>query len=185
VPGVAESLPFPDGAFDAVASRFALMFFADRRRALREALRVLRPGGRLSVGVWDSLESMSAYAAEVDLLEREAGRAAADAQHAPFTLGDRNELSALLAEAGVDWARVEAREGTARFPNVRTMLEADLRGWLPVMGVELTEDAIGRVLRGAERALAPHVTTDGRVEFRLSALIATGRKPEPAARRPD
>src|SRR5919108_5331348 len=34
--GLAESLPFPDQSFDAVVSQFGLMFFTDRRQALRE-----------------------------------------------------------------------------------------------------------------------------------------------------
>src|SRR5512134_2443995 len=67
--GVAELLPFADRAFDAVVSQFGLMFFTDRHRALREMLRVLTPGGRLAVAVWDSLASNPAYAAEVALLE--------------------------------------------------------------------------------------------------------------------
>lgn len=58
--GVAESLPFPDRSFEAVASQFALMFFADRRQALREMLRVLTPGGRLAIAVWDSLDNILA-----------------------------------------------------------------------------------------------------------------------------
>ena len=70
--GAAESLPFYDGSFDAVVSQFGLMFFMDRRQALREMLRVLAPGGRLVVAVWDSLETMPAYAAEVALLEQTA-----------------------------------------------------------------------------------------------------------------
>ena len=36
--GRAEALPFPDGSFDLVLCQFALMFFADRRQALRETL---------------------------------------------------------------------------------------------------------------------------------------------------
>ena len=48
----AESLPFPDGAFDRVVSRFGFMFFDDLPRALAEVRRVLRPDGRLAVMVW-------------------------------------------------------------------------------------------------------------------------------------
>lgn len=82
--GIAESLPFPDESFDAVVSQFGLMFFSDRRKALAEALRVLVPSGRLAVAVWDSLDNITAYAAEVALLERFAGQPAADALRAPF-----------------------------------------------------------------------------------------------------
>ena len=35
--GVAESLPFPDASCDAVVSQFGLMFFTDRRQALRQS----------------------------------------------------------------------------------------------------------------------------------------------------
>src|SRR5262245_46335583 len=95
--GVAESLPFPDQYFDAVVSQFGLMFFTDRRQALREMLRVLAPGGRLAVAVWDSLGNIPAFACVVALLEQTAGRQAADALRAPFALGDRQELGALFS----------------------------------------------------------------------------------------
>jgi 2-polyprenyl-6-hydroxyphenyl methylase/3-demethylubiquinone-9 3-methyltransferase len=41
----AESLPFPDSAFDAVTSCFGAMFAPDHRRVAGELLRVCRPGG--------------------------------------------------------------------------------------------------------------------------------------------
>jgi ubiquinone/menaquinone biosynthesis C-methylase UbiE len=58
--GRAESLPFADGAFAAVVSQFGLMFFEDRVAALKEMWRVLRPGRRLAVAVWDSLSAAPA-----------------------------------------------------------------------------------------------------------------------------
>jgi SAM-dependent methyltransferase len=174
--GVAESLPFPDGSFDAVVSQFGLMFFSDRRRALGEALRVLTPEGRLAVAVWDALERMPAYADEIELLERVAGRAAADALRAPFVLGDRDELVALFADAGVASVEVATHEGTARFPSLRVLVEADLRGWLPLMGVVLAEAEIAHILEEAERVLGKYVGTDGTVSFATSAHIVTGTR---------
>jgi SAM-dependent methyltransferase len=174
--GVAESLPFPDRSFDAVVSQFALMFFTDRRRALREMLRVLAPGGRLSIAVWDSLDRSPAYAIEVALLEELAGRRAADAIRAPFALGNQEDLAALLSEAGVPSAEITTEHGTARFPSIRTMVEADLRGWLPLVGVDLTEDQISRTLQKAEHVLGSYAGVDGRVTFPLSALLVTATK---------
>jgi len=174
--GAAESLPFPDGSFDVVVSQFGLMFFADRHRALCETNRVLVPGGRLVVAVFDDLDSMPAYAAEVALLDRMAGPQAAGALRAPFVLGDRNELAALLSQAGFVSVEIATHAGIARFPTVRAMVEADLRGWLPVMGVMLTEEQIGHILDGAEQALSSYTTAQGKAEFPLSAHLVTAAK---------
>lgn len=52
----ALALPLPDAAFDAVCCQFGAMFFPDRVRGFAEARRVLRPGGRLHLSVWDRIE---------------------------------------------------------------------------------------------------------------------------------
>ena len=51
----AQALPFPEGRFDAVVCQFGFMFLPDRVAGLREARRVLRPGGQFLFNVWDSL----------------------------------------------------------------------------------------------------------------------------------
>ena len=45
--GDAQHLPFPDASFDTVVATLALCTIPDDRRAVIEAARVLRPGGRL------------------------------------------------------------------------------------------------------------------------------------------
>ncbi|HQV15261.1 MAG TPA: class I SAM-dependent methyltransferase, partial [Denitromonas sp.] len=163
--GAAESLPYADQSFDAVVSQFGLMFFADRRQALCEMLRVLVPGGRLAVAVWDSIENSPAYPDEVALLQRIAGQRAADALRAPFILGDRTALAALFESAGLPSVAITTLKGRARFPSIKAMVEADLRGWLPVMGVELAEDQIQHILAEAQSALGRYVTAKGQLEF--------------------
>jgi SAM-dependent methyltransferase len=174
--GVAESLPYEAGSFDAVVCQFGLMFFQDRAGALREMKRVLTPGGRIAVAVWECLDNSEAYPIEVALLERIAGKRAAEALRAPFVLGDREELTTLFHDAGIDSVAIVTHNGTARFPSIRTMVEADLRGWLPVMGVVLEEEQIECILAEAERALSEYVTPNGEVEFNSPAHIASARK---------
>jgi enediyne biosynthesis protein CalE5 len=53
----ADNLPFPSETFDAVASRFAAMFFPDPPEAIREILRVLKPRRRAAFAVWSFADS--------------------------------------------------------------------------------------------------------------------------------
>jgi len=174
--GTAEHLPFPDSRFDAVISQFGLMFFDDRRLALREVARVLTPGGRMAIAVWDTLDRNPAYAAEVALLERMAGSAAADAVRKPFALGAPDALVDLVRSAGAESVEIRTQPGRARFPSVRAMVEADLRGWLPVMGITLPEDQITSILAEAEQALRSFVGAHGEATFATSAHIVVGSR---------
>ena len=50
--GDAESLPFDDGAFDAVVSTYGVMFASRPEAAAREMARVTRQGGRIAITTW-------------------------------------------------------------------------------------------------------------------------------------
>ncbi len=51
----ALALPFEDRSFDAVVCQFGVMFLPDKVQGYREALRVLKPGGRFLFNVWDKI----------------------------------------------------------------------------------------------------------------------------------
>lgn len=55
----AEALSFPDNHFDHLSCRFGVMLFADPEAGLQQMLRVLKPGGRCAVAVWDTLKGMT------------------------------------------------------------------------------------------------------------------------------
>lgn len=173
--GVAESLPLRDRSVDAVVSQFGMMFFTDCDGSAKEMLRVLRPGGRMAVAVWDALENQPAYALEVMLLDEMAGKEAGDALRAPFVLGDAQQGRAVFEEAGFEDVQVETRMGTGRFPDIRTLVSADLRGWLPVMGVHLQEATIERILKAADRKMA-HFISEGQVVFDCPGHVINGRR---------
>jgi SAM-dependent methyltransferase len=174
--GNAESLPYTDETFDAVVCQFGLMFFTDRPIALREMMRVLMNNGRLALTVWDRLENIPALAVEAEVVERIAGPSAGDDLRAPFILGDRDKLTALLASVGLESASISTQRGKAHFPSVGSLLEADIKGFLPLGGIQLTEDQILKILSEGEQALSPYVTPKGTLEFDASIHIITATK---------
>ncbi len=92
-PGVAEDLPFPDGAFDLVLMVTTICFVDDPARALREAWRVLGPGGSVIVGFVDRESALGRrYAAR-----RDESRFYRDA-----TFFTSREVLGLLGEAGFE-----------------------------------------------------------------------------------
>lgn len=174
--GTAEDLPVEDHSFDRVVSQFVMMFFADPERAVEEMVRALVPGGHFSIAVWDSLENTPAYSREVELLDRMAGEHAANALRAPFVLGSSPSLVDLIEQASGCSVVVSTIVGRGRFPSIRSMVEADLRGWLPVMGVELDEDVILEILAAAEHELSEFILPDGGTDFDSPAHVLTGSK---------
>jgi len=173
--GKAEAMPFPDASFDVVACQFGLMFM-QREHALREMLRVVRQRGKLVAAVWDRLENIPAYAAEVALVEQLAGTQAADALRAPFTLGNRDALEQLFHTSGATRISVRTCKGIGRFPSIRVMVEADLRGWLPVMGVSLAENVISDILDNADSTLRQFANGDRQLVFDVAAHLVIASK---------
>ena len=52
----AEWIDLPTASVDGVICRFGYMLLLDPEAALRETRRVLKPGGRVALAVWDDLE---------------------------------------------------------------------------------------------------------------------------------
>ncbi|MEP7209420.1 MAG: methyltransferase domain-containing protein [Alphaproteobacteria bacterium] len=100
--GDAQSYPLEAGAYDAVFSRFGVMFFADPVAAFRNIRRALRPGGRLAFVCWRSLDEN-----ELDHLPLRAAtpvlpaRLVAETASAGWlSFADKNQLHDLLSGAG-------------------------------------------------------------------------------------
>lgn len=172
--GPAESLPFDDGAFDAVVCQFSLMFFEDREAALAEMWRVLGPGGRLAVAVWDRLENSPGYLELASFLEDHLGAEGGEGLRASFTLGDPKALTGLFAGAGIQDAEVATLPGEADFPSLASFVGAELKGW--TLADSIDDARFEELLAEAKAPFARFIKDDGRVVFPLPAHLVTATK---------
>jgi SAM-dependent methyltransferase len=180
--GRAEAIPAEAGTFDAVVSQFGLMFFEDRAAAIREMWRVLRPGGRLAVAVWDGLDRTPGYADMVTLLQRLFGDRIADELRAPFVLGDVEALRSLFSQAGVMDVDIRTQEGTARFPSIKSWVHTDVKGW--TLADLIDDDQYRLLLQEAEREMRRFVQPDGTVAFSSPAHIVVATRDRQGSVRP-
>ena len=92
-----ESLPFADASFDAVTGVNAFQFAGDPRRALSEAARVLRPGGRVVASLFAEPERSQGTLAHEAMTALIPTERAAD--HAPYALSASGNLEASLVSS--------------------------------------------------------------------------------------
>ncbi len=174
--GLAEDIPFEDGSFDALTCQFGLMFFEDREKAVSEMWRVLRPGGRMAVAVWDTLPHTPGYDAMAGLLAELFGRGIAAALEAPYNLGDPAALLGIFEAAGIADAVIRTRPGLARFPSIEDWVYTDIKGW--TLSEAIDEAQFQALLAAAKGTLARFTDDAGRVEFCAPAHIVTAVKGE-------
>ncbi len=193
----AEWIDLPVASVDAVLCRWGYMLMADPLAALTETRRVLRPGGRVALAVWDALAANPwALAPRLELLERglaqppgpvaEDPREADDALHAaadaapagytpgPFGLGDPERLRGLLEQAGFTDVVVEAIDVAQRHPSFESFWETmlDLSRELHDLVLARPEEEIEAIGASLAARLTPYTAPDGALEVPGRSLVA-------------
>jgi len=108
--GDAASYDFPPRTYDAVISRFGVMFFADPVAGFRNLCEATRPGGRLIVTVWSNLYATGFFGIPYTVATTTLHRLGVEYQGFPpdgilFSLGRAETVREVLNAAG--WAGVE------------------------------------------------------------------------------
>jgi len=99
--GDAEQLAFDDSEFDAVVLNFGMLHLARPERALEEAGRVLRPGGRIAFTVWDTPDKAVGFGIVIGAIQKYGDLNVPIPAGPPFfRFSDPAESKRVLNEAG-------------------------------------------------------------------------------------
>lgn len=121
----ALQLPLPDAVFDAVLCLQGLQFMGDAGRALKEVMRVLRPGGRLVATAWGPLETMPGHAAAYAALDAHGIDTASPRRG--FEL-QPDALRGLAQAAGFDAVEVSIHDDDAVFVSATAFVDGVTQG---------------------------------------------------------
>ncbi len=126
--GDAEALPYADRSFDAVVSNFGIHHIANSDRAMAEARRVLRPGGRFAITTWAAPTENVAWRLLLDAIGAHGDLHAARAPPSGGNLQTPQAALRLFEAAGFSECRAEAVRREWLLSQPRDLLTALARG---------------------------------------------------------
>jgi SAM-dependent methyltransferase len=171
-----------DGHFDAVISRHGLMFAEDPVRAVREATRVLCPGGGFAAMTWGPRRMNPWLGLVLDAVGEQFGVPFPPPNiRGPFSLDDAALLASVLEEGGLADVHVQALETPMHAASVQAWWERvpQLAGPLATALAAMEPDVREQIAQRAMNAGAQASRRDGdQIVFSGSVLIASGRAPQ-------
>ena len=176
----AESLPFPDESYDALTCRFGIMFFPDLPKALRECLRVLKPGGRAVFVAWGKREQPFFTTTAGIVLKHVPVPPPPPDPDGPslFMFGERDRLRHALAAAGFGNVHEEDRIIPGRWTSSAeeyweqfTEVAAPFRPMLDQLTPEKMAQAKSEILTGLKK-----FWTGKELNMPLEIVIGTGTR---------
>ncbi len=157
--GVAESLPFPDASFDAVLTRYSAHHWRDLDAGLREAARVLRPGG--VAGFADSISPgtplLDTFYQAIELLR------------------DRSHVRSYAAP---EWQAALARAGFTVRATARHRVRLVFATWVERMATPKVQvEAIRALQAGVSESVTRYFATEPDGSFEIDVAVFEAERP--------
>ncbi|MBT2499459.1 methyltransferase domain-containing protein [Agromyces sp. ISL-38] len=156
-----SALPWPDGTFDVVTAVNALQFADDMVAALREATRVLQPGGRIGIANW-----AEAGLNDLDTIEDAVADAAGEKRVPGGDYRRAGGLQSLFARAGLEVTATGLVETLWRARDEDTLVRGVLLGDAP--------ERVAAVRNVVIEAAHPFRTAEGGYLLRNAFRYAVG-----------
>lgn len=178
IEGSALDLPFETNSFDVVLCQLGLQFFPDRPLALREMVRVLRPGGRAGLSVYSAIERTPAAHAFVQALDKYLGAEASRTKRSEHLSCDAQEVGTWAKQAGFNVVDVAIVTKQITFPSMLDYVRFQLTA-TPMAALLKDKDAGERerlmmsIANDATVRLDPSMLAGGKLTFPQQSFVVT------------
>ncbi len=177
--GDVTTLPFEPNSFDAVTSRFCLMFLPEIPKAASEIARVLKPGSWVAAAVWSAPEKNPSIGLSMAAIKQVIELPPPDPT-APgiFRLAQPGDLAGIFQQAGLvdvtdqeflaEWSYASAEEYYTSLMEIA----APVQNLMAKLTDAQTQDVKQRITQAAS-----NYTRAGRIIFPMAVRIVAARKP--------
>lgn len=177
--GDTTSLPFEANSFDAVTSRFCLMFLPEISKAAAEIARVLKPGSWVAAAVWSSSDKNPSIGLSMEAIKKVVELPPPDPT-APgiFRLAKPGDLAGMLQQAGLadvtdqeflaEWSYASAEEYYTSLMEIAAPVQN--------LMAKLSAPQVQEVRRLIIQAATPY-QRGNRITFPLAVRMVAARKP--------
>ena len=165
VEGDAEQLPFGDGGFDAAVANFLILHVGRPERVAAEMARVVRPGGRVALSVWDAPARARLFGLFLDAVAAAEATPPAGLPAGPdfFRYSEDAEFAALLGGAGLQDVSVRTVPLAVRVADGDELWNGLMGGGVrtPMLIGGQPEETRRRIRAHFDAALEAHRTPEG------------------------
>jgi ubiquinone/menaquinone biosynthesis C-methylase UbiE len=169
----AMNLPFPDESFNAVVCQFGLMFVPDKERAIREAYRVLSPGGLYLFSVWDAIEENELAHIAHTTISTFFEHDPPNFYEVPFCFHDPEVIRSLLTRAGFRDIKISLLPLPSISPSASEVANGLVKGNPVIAAInERRPSDVQKIVSAVAEAVAARCG-DRPVRARMQAFICT------------
>lgn len=174
-----ENLSVENESFDAVISRVGLIYFPDQQKALKEMLRILKPGGKIAAIVYSTPEKNKFFSVPVSIIRNRAKLPPPlPGQPGPFSLGAESVIEKAFTQAGFINVRSELVDSPLMLSSAKECVrfEKESFGALHQMLSSLSDSEKESVWEEIENELQKFETEMG-FQGPCEMVVAVGEKP--------
>lgn len=179
--GDAQNLPFPDANFDRVVANFSMLHLAQPERAMAEAARVLKPGGRFAFTTWAKISENPFVKLVDDAVQAHANLDVDLPPGPPFYLYENEEeFRKALGRAGFDGASMIFKTHMIKWkvPSAQFIFDVETEAGVRTAGLlaRQTPQVLQKIQAAIEKAVWPYAVPGGFAIPKAAYIVAASKK---------